>query len=79
MDLKEIKKQAYEMMLLNPNSSEYKQIKAYIEQAEAKQKDDTEELKKVVERLESVREDIKNNDSEEFVSFEGGDYSYDGY
>lgn len=77
MDLKEIKKQAYEMMLLNPNSSEYKQVKAYIEQMESKQKDDSEELKKVVERLESVREDIKNDDSDEYISFE--DYGHDGY
>lgn len=36
MDLKELEKQAYDMMLLNPNSEQYRQVRAYINQIREK-------------------------------------------
>lgn len=36
MNLKELEKQAYDMMLLNPNSEQYRQVRAYINQIREK-------------------------------------------
>lgn len=76
MDLKNLKKQAYDLMLLNPNSQQYQQVKAYIDDME--KKSNIEETQKIIERIERIRESeptesFDNDDSEgdsEYVSFD---------
>jgi hypothetical protein len=52
MNLKELEKKAYNMMLLNPNSEQYRQIKAYINQIKEKE---------FLEKLENQSNEILDN------------------
>jgi thiaminase len=78
MDLKELEKQAYDMMLLNPNSEQYRQIKAYINQIKDKEMELTKEF---AEKLKNqADESLQDSDIEdEYSKFfnEGRDYGAD--
>lgn len=74
MELKEIRRQAYDLMLLNPNSEQYKQFKEYIEHME--KKSNIEETQKIIERIEKIREtpveeedDNSTEGADEYISF----------
>jgi hypothetical protein len=78
MDLKELEKQAYDMMLLNPNSEQYKQVRAYINQIKDKEIELTKEF---AEKLKNQTNDsLQDSDIEdEYSQFfnEGRDYGAD--
>jgi hypothetical protein len=78
MDLKELEKQAYDMMLLNPNSEQYKQVRAYINQIKDKEIELTKEF---AEKLKNqADESLQDSDIEdEYSKFfnEGRDYGAD--
>jgi geranylgeranyl pyrophosphate synthase len=78
MDLKELEKQAYDMMLLNPNSEQYKQVRAYINQIKDKEIELTKEF---AEKLKNkADESLQDSDIEdEYLQFfnEGRDYGAD--
>ena len=78
MDLKELEKQAYDMMLLNPNSEQYRQIRAYINQIKDKEMELTKEF---AEKLKNqADESLQDSDIEdEYSKFfnEGRDYGAD--
>jgi hypothetical protein len=78
MNLKELEKQAYDMMLLNPNSEQYRQIRAYINQIKDKEMELTKEF---AEKLKNQANDsLQDYDIEdEYSQFfnEGRDYGAD--
>jgi thiaminase len=78
MNLKELEKQAYDMMLLNPNSEQYRQIRAYINQIKDKEMELTKEF---AEKLKNQANDsLQDSDIEdEYSKFfnEGRDYGAD--
>jgi hypothetical protein len=86
MNLKELEKQAYDMMLLNPNSEQYKQVRAYINQIKDKEITLTKEFS---EKLKSqANETINDSDIEDDVNtsyydpsdidfYDGGEYGTD--
>jgi len=78
MNLKELEKQAYDMMLLNPNSEQYRQIRAYINQIKDKEMELTKEF---AEKLKNQANDsLQDSDIEdEYSQFfnEGRDYGAD--
>ncbi|MFN6269293.1 MAG: hypothetical protein ACK40T_02750 [Akkermansiaceae bacterium] len=78
MNLKELEKQAYDMMLLNPNSEQYRQIRAYINQIKDKEIELTKEF---AEKLKNQANDsLQDSDIEdEYSKFfnEGRDYGAD--
>ncbi len=78
MNLKELEKQAYEMMLINPNSEQYRQIRAYINQIKDKEMELTKEFS---EKLKNQANDsLQDYDIEdEYSQFfnEGRDYGAD--
>jgi hypothetical protein len=78
MNLKELEKQAYDMMLLNPNSEQYKQVRAYINQIKDKEMELTKEF---AEKLKNqADESLQDSDIEdEYSQFfnEGRDYGAD--
>jgi hypothetical protein len=78
MNLKELEKQAYDMMLLNPNSEQYRQIRAYINQIKNKEMELTKEF---AEKLKNQANDsLQDSDIEdEYSKFfnEGRDYGAD--
>jgi thiaminase len=78
MNLKELEKQAYDMMLLNPNSEQYRQIRAYINQIKDKEMELTKEF---AEKLKNqADESLQDSDIEdEYSQFfnEGRDYGAD--
>lgn len=84
MNLKELEKQAYDMMLLNPNSEQYKQVMAYINQIKDKEMDLTKEfaekLKKQADETlqDSDIEDEYPNNLDFFTQYDdGGEYGTD--
>lgn len=73
MNLKELEKQAYDMMLLNPNSEQYRQVRAYINQIKEKEMDLTKEF---VEKLEKQsNETLDDSDIENDYPGEGEFFS----
>jgi len=63
MNLKELEKQAYDMMLLNPNSEQYKQVRAYINQIKDKEMELTKEF---AEKLKNQANDsLQDSDIED--------------
>jgi thiaminase len=78
MNLKELEKQAYDMMLLSPNSEQYRQIRAYINQIKDKEMELTKEF---AEKLKNqADESLQDSDIEdEYSKFfnEGRDYGAD--
>ncbi len=78
MNLKELEKQAYDMMLLNPNSEQYRQIREYINQIKDKEMELTKEF---AEKLKNqADESLQDSDIEdEYAQFfnEGRDYGAD--
>lgn len=63
MNLKELEKQAYEMMLINPNSEQYKQVRAYINQIKDKEMDLTKEFSEKLKK--QAEETLKDSDIED--------------
>lgn len=78
MNLKELEKQAYDMMLLNPNSEQYRQIMAYINQIKDKEMELTKEFSEKLKN--QADESLQDSDIEdEYAQFfnEGRDYGAD--
>jgi hypothetical protein len=73
MELKELEKQAYDMMLLNPNSEQYRQVRAYINQL--KEKDLTKEFAEKLER--QSKETLSDSDIEEDYQGDGEFFNVD--